>query len=799
MTFDTRFLANIDPAFIRATYLDLGRWTDSFEDYEMLAEAITVRLCRYDEHRGYHTSLVGPKLKPRDHGRLKVGDRRYNFPARSVAHLYGAGIASKNPVWVSPERQYVGLQAVDSPYGEAMVERWLDQYEPSDGNRAATDNQVNGPSALDDENLIIFEEAAPSLPSGPDGGKANARLPSQTQSLLEIDDPFVSSESASTSVMFPMGPLKPKPQNASTLTVSKNRYAGPPLVEVDVQEKENDRAGSARAGSMRDASRGSAATKGVISTKSTARPDTAVAQLPGWFIQDTTTAVANLVAAGPYLRGKVGLRADLGRILITGMDYTALAFNASGSASNGWTKDTLLRHLNAGSGRGTGPSVIFTRMLSQDGEDIEHMLTTTDIATGQRLWKSEATERVVYSFHCISQGESFFVDLEADKRSAKFNYSLRTKQDDKSPIWIHCTLRSWDARIIMSHVDTHALEAKYGEFARSFVDSFAVTLPQNNYPQIQIGVHRGFGVSVESMRINSHFRFLSTDEKSYLNITEVEETVFKPSTIPATAKSANGMTSPEEWMFYIVNPKRTASDVRESEERGMPALWYEASITSVAADMELGHNANLPLGGKAPWNYDKLSGLGVVASIVKPALRMVQTMDTVGARNDNRQAAKLVLPRENTQEVPGATYLTKRDSSACSSSSQPRIPLSSPVALVQHAGPPGVVVGRASSHGCPTPPSTVPSPMPAVGGTVTAAASPAQRRGEAVGISRNNQNIVNAFAPGPENGGGGGGFGVTAPRAVSCTRPQGRRDPSSAGSEASRGPAAPYKPPNQFW
>lgn len=816
MTFDTRFLANIDPAFIGATYLDLGRWTDSVEDYEMLAEAITLRLCRYDENRACHTSLIGPKLKSRAGVPVKVGKRRYTVRNRATSrkNLYGVGIGSKKSACISPEKRDTLEKPVESPYGGGEVEKWLNQLEesygiatPSDNHRAGTGSSgITGatgkpPSALGSPDLIVFDESVDPPTSPTAGMKENAASPSQSQSLLDLDDPFIASEPASVPVAFPLGSLKRQAGNLSTKSASKTRNAVHPLVEDNVEAHEQVRAGVAGPASKRDASKDSAATHASTTGKATSRHETSAAQLAPWFILELNTNVRDLLVAGPYLRGKVSLRADLGRILITGLDYTALVFNGPGSESNGWKKDTVLRILNHGSSGSTGQGVTFTKMLTQHGDDIEYMLATTDIATGKQLWNSEATERVLYSFNCVSKGQSFLMDLQADESGSKFCYSLRTKQDDKAPIWVHCTLRSWDARIVMSHVDTYALEMTHGDFARSFVDSFSVTLSQDNRPHVRIGIHRGFGVSVESMRINTGFRFLSTDQKSYLEITEVEETVFKAcGRVSKATNQVSGLEDPEDWMFYTVDVKRVPTDVQESEERGMPTFWYEASIRSVVAEEVMAVNQTIVLGEKAPWDFARLSELGVIASICKPALRMVQIMDSVGANNDNHQAAKLVLPRENTQEVPGANYFTKRDSSASSSASRARMPMSSAATLVQPSAPPGVVVGRQSSRGCPTPPSTAPSPVPITTRIAAAAAdtSPVRQRGETLVPPSNNQNIANAFSPGATNG-GGAGFGVAAPRAPSRTRAAGRGVPSSTGSDASRGPVASYKPPAQFW
>ncbi|OIW35511.1 hypothetical protein CONLIGDRAFT_676423 [Coniochaeta ligniaria NRRL 30616] len=785
MTFDTRFLANIDPALIAATFLDVAVSADSTSDYEMLPETITLRICRYDEDRGYHTSLIGPKLKARRGAAVKGGKRRYTVRNHldGRQNLYGADIDPKNSIWISPERG-TAAESQDSPYGGNEVEKWLNQLEEAyaGGMSIKTPDSTARAPPDADQDLIAFDEPAVPATPGAVGGKEIGRSPAQTRNLLDPDDVFT------TPMTFTMRPLMPQPGSLSTIAVPKTKDTERSLADLHIN------AGSGR---ERNASRNSAATHASRATsKASARPERAAAQIPDWFVFEINQTVHDLVSTGPYLRGKLSLRADLGRILITGMDYTGLAFNPPGTRSNGWKRNHILRILNHGSRIATGHGVTFTRMLTQDGDDIEYMLSTRDIATGKQLWKTQPTERVVYSFYCVSKGHSFFMDLEADEKAPKFNYSLRTKQDDKAPIWIHCTLRSWDARIIMSHADTEALEAKYGEFAKSFVNSFSVTLTKDNTPHIQIGVHKGFGVSVESMRIQTSFRFLSSDEESYLDITEVEETVFKAcGPLSVTTDPNGGPANPDRWMFYTIDPKRLPADVRSSQERGIPTFWYEASIRSVAAEKEFAANQTMGLGEKAPWDFGTLAELGVVASIYKTALRMVQTMDSVGAHNDNHQEANLVMPRANMEEVPGANWATKRDSSTSSSASRRRIPMASPAALVQASGPPNVVAPRASSRDYLTPPSTVTSPV--LQAARTPAAATAQKRIEGPVTPSNDRNVINSFAPVAAQG--GGGFGVHGARAASRNRQPGQPQTSSTGSDASRGHVSGYKPPNQFW
>ena len=126
MTFDTRYLSNIDPKLVKATFLDFQA-TDAPQDYLMLAESITIRLCRYDPDRGCHISYVGPKLKPRLGSVGKVGKRRYS--PGTVSSFYGAGLGPKRSMFKSPESNSAGMQSPTSPFEGDDVAKWLGGFE----------------------------------------------------------------------------------------------------------------------------------------------------------------------------------------------------------------------------------------------------------------------------------------------------------------------------------------------------------------------------------------------------------------------------------------------------------------------------------------------------------------------------------------------------------------------------------------------------------------------------------------------------------------------------------------------
>lgn len=200
------------------------------------------------------------------------------------------------------------------------------------------------------------------------------------------------------------------------------------------------------------------------------------------FIEEIEAAMAKLLVTGPYRRGKVELRAELGRVLLSGLDVSALAFNDVSTPSNGWEKAELLKKL--GIYFGQPKDIHFTKILTTYSSDIEDMI---NIKSGEaRLWKENPSHAwTVYSFRCALRSKDrpiqFVVDIEDDPTAHDpFSYSIRLLENVGAaqgllPIYVHAIRRNWDLGIRMSYVNTERAEKAFGCVAISLLQSLSVS------------------------------------------------------------------------------------------------------------------------------------------------------------------------------------------------------------------------------------------------------------------------------------------------------------------------------------
>jgi hypothetical protein len=687
MTVDARFMANIDIGLLRTTLFDVGVSTDSALGYHVLANAITLRLCRWDSTKGYHVSFIGPKVKPRKESAAKIGTLPYVLrnrimhskpsPKDDATDASEAGAVLTNGKLRQQQKNTVPkLPGTDRPSSDgADVEKWLNTSTSSlpailegvlidltttDGAQPTQTPQKEFWADLEGLSIDQVDYTASDTtttaqrPTEPENGAS--KPPSVNGSNLGVATPLPTKQYASRTIGKP-------PARSTSRTSSAGLRSIPSSV-----------AGSTKANSS-DISRASK-------------------QLGSGISHEIHAAVAKLVEKGPFLRGKVSLRFELGRIIIVGMDYSGLSFNLPGFRSNGWGKSRMLYNLHHA---GRNQSLLFTPLLTQDGSDIEFMVKTNNLDLRKPMWKDEATETKIYSFFCYDRrggrDEYFFIDVEINDREDGLGhkYSLRSKNDDKAPVWIHGLVRNWDARIVMSHVDTHMLEEKFGAFARMIVRAIPLK-NMNNLPWFQVR-SSSHHPDIVWMRVRTLWRFASvstgSDDMSYLNITEVKQVEHRM--VCCTKKECKCMGVTHEFDL-----KRTMD--------AEPSLWYEAFITSHTAEELLLKNETLELGEKGDWDYERLKKSKAIDALYKPGLRMLQIMDSVGAHNNNDRVDALVLPTGNRQEhpeVPGATYVEETprphralDTTTVASVAVPEQIIPTPAdEFVQKAFPPGSVRG----------------------------------------------------------------------------------------------------------
>ena len=361
-----------------------------------------------------------------------------------------------------------------------------------------------------------------------------------------------------------------------------------------------------------------------------------------WFVRDAEEAISKLVAMGPYLPGRVGLQVDFGRYLLYSVDESGLAFNPAGTKSNGWTKADLTERLKQ------CKDASFTKVITTAGDDIEHVVAIRYQETGEALWKPDPTTCAVYSFACFAgeknNGESFFLDI--DGTTEEFTYSLRASREYKYPVYVHGLLRNWDLRVIMPHTDTAMLEKKYGTFAKSMVDNLEVQFPQGSSdPRLGWHIPKEFPVEIKYVRTLTKWRFVSSDETSYLHVTEVLENQILPLKAPVDTKG-------QSLGFFQKGSPLSAQARTAKEKQGWPDRWYELSITSAVAKEFFDQNERLGFAEKTEWDFASLRKAGVLRSIFMPALRMLQEMDCVGGGNNNHQVHRMVMPRPNYELIP---------------------------------------------------------------------------------------------------------------------------------------------------
>lgn len=400
------------------------------------------------------------------------------------------------------------------------------------------------------------------------------------------------------------------------------------------------------------------------------------------FPKEMNQAIRTLLEPCPYKRGTVTVRADFGRIILGGMDQSAMAFNNAKTPSNGWKKSDLLKNLNEQVV--TRERIHFTKILSTYGSDLEDMINMTDGTGGQtnnRMWQPVPRESwVVYSFRCIYREDktefSYLINCRYGPDGKDFTYEIRpfnSTNDGVTPIYAHDLLRSWDLRITLTHFDSPLLEKVLGRATRKFLKSVKISQVTSNSSvdseetirvtktnrisskfeaegidlQFSIGDERMY---VQEVRVLTKWRYSNFQATSELEITEVVPLV----TTPVPGRKIRTYLSQ-------LPPKK---DNRIRLSRGMYPRWYEASVVSTAMEKVFKENEKLPFAEKASWSIETLEnfqGHNALCAIYEPALQMLKQMDHVGGNECNNMPQDPqyeVRRRNDKQDVPGLAQAT---------------------------------------------------------------------------------------------------------------------------------------------
>ncbi|KAL2016941.1 hypothetical protein VTK56DRAFT_2817 [Thermocarpiscus australiensis] len=378
------------------------------------------------------------------------------------------------------------------------------------------------------------------------------------------------------------------------------------------------------------------------------------------FAEEIEGAMTRLLYTGPYRRGKLSLRAEFGRAIFGGMDVSGLAFNDASVPSNGWEKKVLLSRLDAEYGK--HDKLHFTRILSTRASDVEDMINTVYTKSNTiGLWdRDPSSVWTVYSFYCTLRAAEktvkFIVDVKDDGISPNpFSYATRLDLDAQSahgpvPIYVHAIRRHWDLRIILSHTDTENTEKAFGPFARTLLQSLSVERNKTVAPELKFAVPDIFSAEVNEVRVLTKWHHGSSDTRSVLEITEVEQMELSPLSggIYADASGRWKAECARPWTQKTVQQKRALA--------GEVPRWYEAAVVSSEIEALFRQNSSLKLGEKADWNAQELRSRGLLPAVYLPALQMLSGMDHVGRSDSNGLSGAyghLLIRANDAHPVPG--------------------------------------------------------------------------------------------------------------------------------------------------
>ncbi len=604
---DTRYMANVDRSLLTSTLLDLSTalvWPYS----KVFLQGVTARLCPYDRALGYHTSLIGMRADPNQSS--LVGPSRIS---------YRPNIANKEMQILLPFARRVNLVTA------AQIASW--------------ETASIKPGSI----------ASTGTPSSP-GEQAAGDLPSSLSQPKTSKSPL------------------PVPKAASS--------TGSAASEVDLIDFGSDDKPGAGAGA--DATPRSVPPTSTVLPNvvhRTMRQQTGRSNKPNWpalikaampdgptrFHEDMDAAYKQVASNLEYLRGHVELRWDFGRIILGGMDTTALAFNLPGTRSNGWRKHDLLTRLQVQFK--SEEHVHFTKLMTTNGQDMIAAMEAVDNEK-KPLWSNSIFDyEVIYSLFCSRDTDRFIVEFQLDPHDGgKYRYAIRKPTDEKRVVWMHALKRDWDARLTMSHTDTAQMEEEYGVIAKMLLECldaqfvppstlarpFSSGRPANLVPpspdhsgvkhRLTFGTYTECPAKVNDVRVFTKWSRKSYDNMTRLTITEVQEMSIKT------------QREDKDRSFFQAVPWAD-SHVTDMAKIGYMPYWYELSVSSLRCDTFFEKNKDLKIGEKADYDFDTLRANSGPSALTKRVLLMLKQLDQVGLANNNNLARKHKLPPPNRQRA----------------------------------------------------------------------------------------------------------------------------------------------------
>ncbi|KIH86304.1 hypothetical protein SPBR_08115 [Sporothrix brasiliensis 5110] len=633
---DARFMAHVNDNMLTSTIFDPSQFPEAMLDRmfkTVFAKGVCLRICTFDHAKRTEVSLFGPR-----------SPQIFTDQAR------------KWPLWFKKAEYRPKILGVTAPK-KGLVEKPV-QKPPTVLPSGETVSYRKEPTLFgnDKANEHLKENEANKVPA-----------PSEQFDLLGLDIP------------------DPKAMKLlwDFMNSSKNGYDGPveeePLIDFVDKTKSPS---SPSAADLVTPTPGQ--TDLLIQLDPSAPRDTSSSaslqkQLVPFGQAGLCTSIGRLMADLPYAKGRIRLQVELGRVYIMDASPEGLAFNLPGEAASGWPHTEIVTRLDTIC---VSPeSIVFTKALTLFGNDMESIIgvnqntvfgdqsaddtshlpqiepenknETNDWSAPMKLDWNFHEKRIVYEFKCqrvymnsnnvIKALSPFVIEIDGTEPGL-FTYAIRSVEDTRPPIWIHCIRRHWDARVSVSYSKTDKLEEEYGDFARALLHTLVVPPSPITSPKFQFAYDlrevktdsQSYSTAVLSARVRNVGRFQSADLQTFLDIS---------------------------WNWLMALTKRPgnegssvgtayATPAVDDPRRGVFTTWYEASVVSAAAEAAFQENEKLPLGCVAAWGSGGSNAREeMYEAAFGPALKLVQKMDGVGVLIDNGQGDKQWAPPVKASQV----------------------------------------------------------------------------------------------------------------------------------------------------
>lgn len=459
---DARFMAHVNPAMLTSTIFDPGQYEGVRLDElfkNVFAKAVCLRICVMDHFKHMEVSLFGPRAQPTFY------DQARTWPIWFRKAYYMAKLSGTLNVQ--------GTTASCAPGQSKKVKAGaLPQAQGMSRNRPAQGNELVHVTRGDRPGDVYAQLDLLTLDGAQDSGKTPTPPPGPVMPPLYASDAH--GYQMKLLREFASG-TNPNPIMQCHRT--EMREEAPQLIDIATEEE----ADPEKHNTLIEID-----TPPPVAPASVASGSKALVRRSP-FVTSLCNAIGRLTADLPYRRGRIRLQVETGRLYIMDAHPEGLSTNGPGEPASGWPHAEIVSRLDTVC---VSPeSIIFTKALTLFANDIEGVLGVSRCGGGNVLespdWQFHS-RRVVYELKCqgyVQQTGSagmavqrpFVVEIHAPAEAGgAFTYTLRSVDDARPPIWVHCIQGHWDARVVVTYSATDKLEKAYGEFARELLRSMAV-------------------------------------------------------------------------------------------------------------------------------------------------------------------------------------------------------------------------------------------------------------------------------------------------------------------------------------